>query len=1045
VRGCGKSKKMWVQDFLKQQPQAKTLRTHLIANNMFLKLKNQEYYIPVENRVTFLTKLVRFLTSLLVYGFSIIIMISPQASRYGATCSHRDICRSACVDNLFPDLTCNEDADIVVHFGGNVYPRVYRYHRAIKGEDETPASYTQCRNRIREPTPELATEHAFAPDKQLEVIDVCFAPCRDPNSVPEQSLVGPKDTRPFFGTPECTSDKDSYLYIVCVLPDAACEVPTFLDETCIAPEQLIYEDSTDVWSFCWSTSLAVTALVFAIPGIIFFDVLFVFTASIVVDDLNNFRAASTECGLQWLLVLLVPSLGVMFGSSLLTLHTFGRPSLFYTTAVLVILIDQIRNIISQTFVWYIAIRRFGKVPLVDESVYYYDQEPGAVDILQGLAQNLVASKGFEIGTIVLMFVFLFQVLGTTIVMEDLEKNNWEMSIQALIIADLVILILFTIEILIRAFADGPAYFMNIYNFLDAGLILICLIWAVQGTGADSQVVMFRLLRLLRVFMVMQRTGEKKRKMNKKGGGVSFSSPSERVLETMTEIKQNKSLSQAMREKVEWVSEVISAKKLDQVVVDMGSKPDGMIVDNEAQELQKLASDADHDVSSVAANELENFLMGRQKRKANDDGSKQIQELIREIPSLTRAQAETYLMDEGEKWTFDIFEFREYSTQDGVEITDSEKIKHREDYPDMEANRYEYDDEVVSMMPLLLLHCFKLHDIYSIFDVNPGALVEFARRMEAGYPPVNPYHNSIHACEVMEAASMFLLWSASLMRSNQPVLNAQDKLCLFFATCMMDYEHPGLTNQFLVAVHHPMAVLYNDLFVLEQHHVSAAFMAMFNLEQDPLQAISEDQFQQIRRCIIKLVMSTDLTSHFNETMPGFKTKMSAKDFPSAKAEDKQIVLNIILHGSEFSRHARPLPVCLRWTVRYMEEAFRQGDEEVKQKLQVSRFFERGKASIPKVQSGFIEGFVQPTYDLMVQILPDMQDEIMPQLHANKMFFLKKKGGLEEEDEPNDHASRANKRKSQALPKNRATAFIQSSMPKKSIFERVKAGVRKTTGT
>ena len=57
---------------------------------------------------------------------------------------------------------------------------------------------------------------------------------------------------------------------------------------------------------------------------------------------------------------------------------------------------------------------------------------------------------------------------------------------------------------------------------------------------------------------------------------------------------------------------------------------------------------------------------------------------------------------------------------------------------------------------------------------------------------------------------------------------QDKLCLFFATCMMDYEHPGLTNQFLVAVQHPMAVLYNDLFVLEQHHVSAAFMAMFNL-------------------------------------------------------------------------------------------------------------------------------------------------------------------------------------------------------------------------
>ena len=31
-----------------------------------------------------------------------------------------------------------------------------------------------------------------------------------------------------------------------------------------------------------------------------------------------------------------------------------------------------------------------------------------------------------------------------------------------------------------------------------------------------------------------------------------------------------------------------------------------------------------------------------------------------------------------------------------------------------------------------------------------------------------------------------------------------------AQMMIDYEHPGFTNQFLVSVHHPMAILYNDL-------------------------------------------------------------------------------------------------------------------------------------------------------------------------------------------------------------------------------------------
>jgi hypothetical protein len=691
----------------------------------------------------------------------------------------------------------------------------------------------------------------------------------------------------------------------------------------------------------------------------------------------------------------------------------------------------VRNILCQAIFWWVCMRRFGAVAMIDESVYVYDQDPGIVDTVQNIAQGIVGSKGFEVGSLVLMFVFLFEVLGMAIFEEDM-KESWPFGLQLFKLADQFILFLFTMEILVRSLADGVAYFLNIFNAADALLILICIYIEFQPSGANSQVVMLRLLRLLRVFLVMQRSGEKKRKFNKKGAGITFSSPSERVLETLTELKLNKSLPQAMREKVEWVSEVISAKKLDQVVVDMGSKPDGMIVDNEAAELQKLASDADYDVSSVAANELENFLMGRQKRKAIEDGSKQFEELLREIPSTTRGHAEQYLSEYAESWSFDIFDLREYCCQEGIFLNEKEKSKNKSELPDLDATKFEFDDEMVSMLPLLLIHVFKVHDIYSIFDVNPGSLVEFARRMEAGYPPVNPYHGPIHVSDILQASSVMLQWSLSLSRSNQPVLNAQDKLCLFFAACMMDYEHPGLTNQFLVTIHHPMAVLYNDLFVLEQHHVSAAFMAMFNLESDPLQVISEDQFQQIRRCIIKLVMSTDLTTHFNETLPGFKTKMSAKDFPSAKAEDKQIVLNMILHCAEFSRHARTLPVCLRWAVRYMEEAFRQGDDEVNRKIQVSRFFERNRASIAKVQHGFIEGFVQPTYDLFSQIVPEINEHVIPNLQSNKQFYLRRRGidiTAEEDGMPDS------KRKSVALAARTSVMESMGKATKKGFFARI----------
>ena len=37
----------------------------------------------------------------------------------------------------------------------------------------------------------------------------------------------------------------------------------------------------------------------------------------------------------------------------------------------------------------------------------------------------------------------------------------------------------------------------------------------------------------------------------------------------------------------------------------------------------------------------------------------------------------------------------------------------------------------------------------------------------------------------------------------------------------DYGHGGLNNDFLIKTHHPLAILYNDLSPLENHHISAA--------------------------------------------------------------------------------------------------------------------------------------------------------------------------------------------------------------------------------
>lgn len=79
-----------------------------------------------------------------------------------------------------------------------------------------------------------------------------------------------------------------------------------------------------------------------------------------------------------------------------------------------------------------------------------------------------------------------------------------------------------------------------------------------------------------------------------------------------------------------------------------------------------------------------------------------------------------------------------------------------------------------------------------------------------YPDV-PYHNNLHGADVAHSASILL-----------DCLNIFTPLEVFAATIaatVHDADHPGLTNTFLIKTSAPLALLYNDRSILENHHVS----------------------------------------------------------------------------------------------------------------------------------------------------------------------------------------------------------------------------------
>ncbi len=86
------------------------------------------------------------------------------------------------------------------------------------------------------------------------------------------------------------------------------------------------------------------------------------------------------------------------------------------------------------------------------------------------------------------------------------------------------------------------------------------------------------------------------------------------------------------------------------------------------------------------------------------------------------------------------------------------------------------------------------------------------------------------------------------------------------------------NSYLIRTKDPLAILYNDKSVLENHHCASAFKLMLTPHMNILQHLQPREYDECRRMIVDMVLATDLTQHF-EFMNVWKTQV-------AKSADKQ---------------------------------------------------------------------------------------------------------------------------------------------------------------
>ncbi|RTG84014.1 high affinity cAMP-specific and IBMX-insensitive 3',5'-cyclic phosphodiesterase 8 [Schistosoma bovis] len=139
---------------------------------------------------------------------------------------------------------------------------------------------------------------------------------------------------------------------------------------------------------------------------------------------------------------------------------------------------------------------------------------------------------------------------------------------------------------------------------------------------------------------------------------------------------------------------------------------------------------------------------------------------------------------------------------------------------------------------------------SVLRVPSQILVGWLTVIEEHYHVDNPYHNATHAGDVLQASAYFL--QHSLIRS---ICTNIDEVATLLAAIVHDVDHPGKTNPFLVNSNDPLAILYNDIAVLESHHAAVSF-------ELTLRSPDINIFQNLTRYIVDMVLSTEMVRHFD---------------------------------------------------------------------------------------------------------------------------------------------------------------------------------------
>ncbi|KAG7215655.1 hypothetical protein INR49_022010 [Caranx melampygus] len=184
----------------------------------------------------------------------------------------------------------------------------------------------------------------------------------------------------------------------------------------------------------------------------------------------------------------------------------------------------------------------------------------------------------------------------------------------------------------------------------------------------------------------------------------------------------------------------------------------------------------------------------------------------------------------------------------------------------------------------------------------------------------PFHNFQH-CFCVTQMMYGLIWLTDLRNKLGPI----DLFIMLTSALCHDLDHPGYNNVYQINAQTDLALRYNDISPLENHHCAIAF--------------------------------------------GILSKL----------------MKIMVKVSDISNEARPMEVAEPWLDCLLQEFFNQSDTEKLKGLPVTPFMDRDKVSKPSSQTSFIRFVLLPLFTELTKLFPCLEQHILEPVRRALKYY------------------------------------------------------------